>query len=151
MKQTFTGINERVVKFKHIPNKFSCLPILKKAIKSPEKAPKASIIRQAFLDVSMVNKHRGLSLIAKEAGINVDELKPGEFLLFLNANRTQAAMYGAMGVLTYIAHPRKHRISSLILKNLPEIFKGEAFDYDKELKPFLETFLKVGRRKKPTV
>ena len=135
-------INKSVLKFVHKPNKHQSLPIVRKPLMVGTQ-PKKPFVRQAFLDVSMVNRHNGFSRIAKDAGIDIAKLKHGEFVLFINADRTKIAVFGASGTLTYVYHPEGHKISTLIINKLPEIFGGkEYFDYDSALKPFLEEYLK---------
>ena len=134
--------NKSALKLSHKPNQFLNVPLFKKSY-IPKRKDRTTTIRQVFLDVSMVNRHIGLSRTAKDAGIDVTKLEPGEFVMFINPKRTKIALYGAHGSLTYIQSKGTHQpISWLILKHLPEIFNGTAFDYDAALKPWLEAYLK---------
>lgn len=51
------------------------------------------------------------------------------------------AFLGPNNALVYVKHPKDQAISYEILRNLPTLFQGQSFDYDRALRPFLESYL----------
>lgn len=141
-------VNKKVYSFEHKPLKFLNLAVFKKLRPSGSQTS-TTTIRQAFLDVSMANHHEGLVRIAESRGVDVLDLKPGDFLLFINPGRSYIKIMGANCAapgfppsfpITSVKAPRG-RISPLLLRELPKFFNGKPFDYDSALKPILEAHL----------
>lgn len=146
------SINPRVYDHRHRSKEFQNVAVLRKPVES---VPGRTTIRQLFLDCSMANHHEGLPAIAKKRGVDPDTLKPGDFLLFMNAPGTYAKLLGAGNTIVSIKAPRG-KIAPLLISRLPEIFCGQQFDYDAALRPILEAHLAEkaktrARRKKAEV
>lgn len=151
------NLSDQAIGYKHVPLIFLNIAALKRLGPSAETTGRSSI-RQVFLDVNMVNHHQGLLEIARKKKVDVTELKPGDFLLFINARGSYCKIMGAnispagrppMFPVTSIKSPRG-QISPLILRELPKFFFGQPFDYDATLKPLLEAHLNKQTRERAT-
>ena len=140
-------INKHAVTWKWKANKFQSVPIFRQ----PDRHAGGSEcrIRQAILDVSMVNRQKGLSKVAARHKIPLNSLKPGDFVLFINPKFTSIALLGYGGALLYKKAPGGNKISPLFLKALPQAFRGGDLNYDKVMGPVLEQFI-VKKRKRAT-
>lgn len=85
-------------------------------------------------DVHMYNGHEGLAAIArKELRIKVDELKPGEFVLFMNKSFTAFKVYAANNMILHHKSPTGSRLNAKAVLQLPHFIKGQHINYDKAL------------------
>lgn len=137
-------ITKKALEYVHKPKKFHCIPMLTKA----DMARTLPRIRQAFLDVSMNCQHRGLTKVAKRGGVNVHDLKPGEFVLFVNARFDKMKLFATQNIIIYIAAPKGRKVSQKFLEELPKIFDTNAtLNYDEALQPVLKKYLEPRSRK----
>jgi hypothetical protein len=88
-------------------------------------------------------RHDGFAAIASEFEIDAKNLPIGKFLLFTNAALTKAAVFGPNNVLLFIEHPEKRRIDLSIIPEIPLLFSGKKFDYDRAMSKILEKKLKL--------
>lgn len=84
-------------------------------------------------DVDLRNSHDGLAALAKKAKINVEALKVGEFVLFINAKITAVKLYGANNWVSSYKHPQGHRLNPATLVNLPKFVEGGKISYPQAL------------------
>lgn len=110
-------------------------------------------MRQAFLDIPGNWRHDKLTEVAKKGGINLAELAPGDFVLFMNGDWSRMFLMGHGNVLVDLKAPKRHKISILFLKALPKLFRsGASLDWATAMKPLLETYLvERGKQKRPKV
>ena len=95
-----------------------------------------NMIMHIYTDVYMSNSHEGLAAIAaKENGVNVRNLKPGQFALFVNTPFNACKIYAANNVILYYRHPKNHRLDVNAVRLIPQFFDGENQDigYNKAL------------------
>lgn len=85
----------------------------------------------------MRNRFDGLSEIAKKNGIDVQKLKPGQFLVFINSEKTMITVYAANNIIASHRSTRG-RIDERAIALIPETFlmKGRL-DYDDALRDTL--------------
>ncbi len=69
----------------------------------------AGRIAQVILDVDLRNSHDGLMEIAKQKGLSLKDLKPGQYLVFVNLNRDRFKIFFTFFTL----HCQINKISSL--------------------------------------
>lgn len=146
------GLNKKIYSFKHKPNKFQGVAVLKPddATIGGESTPAKPMIRQAFLDVSMTNRHWGLADIARKAGIDVASLRKREFIMFVNPERTTVALFGYGGTLTYISRRYSKTIGQNllaqdVLEEISDLYTSE-WGCEPKLKSFLRAYLPQGKR-----
>lgn len=86
-------------------------------------------------DVHMANCHEGLRQIAKdELKIDVLDLRPGQYVMFTNADFTAVKVFGAGNTfLHHRSRERGHRLNPKATMLLPEFIKGHKLNYDKAL------------------
>lgn len=94
------------------------------------------IVRCVF-NADLRCSHDGLTLIAKELKLDVDDLKPGEVIVFVNAKRTHIKLYGSMNVLVHYKNKDGRKIEMKTLALIPKFFNGREFQYDKALRQVL--------------
>ena len=85
-------------------------------------------------DTYMNNAHEGLAAIAKkELKVNVSDLRPGEFVLFMNARFTAFKVYGAGNMILHYRDPNNRRLNAKAVLQLPHFIRGQHINYDKSL------------------
>ena len=96
-------------------------------------------VMHVFPNVSMSNGHDGLRGVAKKVGkLDVDDLKLGQFALFVNRPFTACKLFAANNVLVHYKHPQNHCLDYKALKLLPEFFDGQDIGYTKALRQVLK-------------
>ncbi len=102
-------------------------------------------IIQVFMNVDMRNMHEGLAEIASKNGINVQELKLGQFVVFINAMKTRVKIFAANDVVAY-QRSRSGKIQMETIQRIPESFGAGGFDYDSALRAVLTKLLTKQKR-----
>lgn len=103
-----------------------------------------SIIR-CYLNSDLRAGHDGLAKVALKDKIRVQELSPGEFVIFINARKDKVKVYAAQNVVAYLRSP-SGRIDMNTIREIPRVFNGAAINYDAALKKILsENLLKRNR------
>lgn len=74
--------------------------------------------------------HEGLRMLAKRLKRDPD-LKPGQFLVFLNSRQSQAKILTAGDVLLHLRPPGANKLNLEAIAKLPEFFGGGGFNYTK--------------------
>lgn len=72
-------------------------------------------IIQLFTEVNMGKQHNGLREIAKKGNINVDRLKHGEFVVFLNKKANAMKVWATSGVLGYMKTTSRYSIDDVAM------------------------------------
>lgn len=85
-----------------------------------------NIVLRVFEETDLRCGHNGLGKIAKRHGIY---LKPGEFLVFMNAQETGCKILSAQNLLLYLKSETK--ITREQIERIPLLFKGQAFTFRK--------------------
>lgn len=104
-------------------------------------------------NVSMGNGHIGLALIAKKhAKIKVEELGPGEIVMFLNKAKDKLKIIGHKGVVMgYLRQPHGKRIMLEAIQFIPQTFGGSgAIHYDRALEEALTKRLQRDGSRRPS-
>lgn len=98
-------------------------------------------IVRLFKDADLRCQHEGLRQTAKDADIDLDKLKQGEHVVFLNAKLTKVKIYSLGGILTYYRAP-SGRLNLHMIAEIPKCFgsKGEL-DWKKAEKIALDKML----------
>lgn len=89
-------------------------------------------ILQVFFDVDLRNGHEGLREIAKKAKVDVENLKEGEFLIFLNTRKDKVKVYASNDVYAYYRSPTG-RIQLEAIRHIPNAFNGTSINMEKAL------------------
>lgn len=96
-----------------------------------------------FPNTHLGNSHTGLKAIAKEHGVNLDQLSPGEFVVFTNRAKTGVKIFTRGNTLSYTRAPGSERLDLETIRLIPTYFQGGAFQYDQALKNRLLKSLKA--------
>jgi hypothetical protein len=113
------------------------------------KAPDFSLARslrivQLILDADMRCRHDGLAKVAKDAGVDVDTLTDGQFVVYLNRKRNYLCLYGSRNLLASV-RLKTGTIDVDTIRFIPGIFMAKGrLDYNDALRKALE--LKLPRR-----
>lgn len=91
-----------------------------------------------FPDADMRGQHLALSTVALKVKIHTDELKSGEFLVFVNRKRDKLKMYTGGNVVAYLKMPQGQRIDPAVIRNLPKHFSGAGINYDAAMKETMQ-------------
>lgn len=98
-----------------------------------------SQIVRVFPETNLINGHLGLSKIAKDAKVDVNTLKDGEFLIFINKRQSAFKLYAAKQILVYYRHPKQHRMELQAIQYIPQIFQAKKrISYDEALTVLLK-------------
>jgi hypothetical protein len=76
---------------------------------------------------------QGLSLLAKDHGIDLSKLNVGEFVLFVNTKKTSFKLYTANNTICYVKMPGNRRVDLRVIQDIPKYFNGSSLDYNKAL------------------
>lgn len=89
---------------------------------------------------SMVNGHAGLLEVVKQSKlkVNPEELKPGEFIIFINTPFNAVKLLAANNVLIYYKHPKGHMLNYEALRLVPTFFDGQQLNYPAALKSIIK-------------
>lgn len=102
-----------------------------------------SRLLQVFLNVDLRCAHDGLAKVAKDNKIKIEDLEPGEFVVFVNSHKNRLKLFTANGVLAYLKL-KTGKIDLRTIALIPQAFKGSGrIDYDKALKDMIDEHLKV--------
>ena len=74
----------------------------------------------------------GLTIIAKKAGVNSDDLSDGEFLVFINKKKNMMRVFHGNMFTHY--RPESGRVNYGMIQHLPRSFNGTKFDFSEALK-----------------
>lgn len=100
-------------------------------------------ILQIFLNADMRNGHDGLEKLAKDNGINVKELQPGQYVIFVNAHRDRIKLFAAHNVIAYHKLETGRIYDPRVFALIPRAFNGTGrLDMDSALKSVIEEALK---------
>ena len=105
----------------------------------PSTALKTNRIILFFPETDMRNSHVGLAKYAKRRQIFVNELRVGEYVVFLNAKKNNMKIYTANNIIVHLRTPDYSMIDLRVVKMIPEFFKGGSFDYSGALKKTIES------------
>ncbi len=92
-----------------------------------------------FPDTDLRNAHAGLALIAKKYKVDVEDLTPGEFVVFINTKHTVLKMYASSGVIAHLKMKQGHKINPKTIAMIPRYFNGSTIKYDDALREVIET------------
>jgi hypothetical protein len=100
-------------------------------------------VLQIFLNADLRNGHEGLAELAKERGIDVTKLLPGQYVVFVNAGKDKLKLYAAANVLAYLKLTGGQKFDLRVIAFIPKAFNGSGkLDYDKALKDAVEEALR---------
>lgn len=91
-----------------------------------------------FPDTNLQGGHIGLSKLAKENGVDVNKLKLGEYLIFVNRKKDKLKMFASASLIAYLKMPPGGRIDPRTIAILPRYFNGTSIQYDEALKEVLD-------------
>ena len=91
-------------------------------------APRADrgALVQLFFNVNMGKSHGGLKLVAKEHGLDLDVLIPGQYVGFLNRKRTKIKLFSAGNIFAYLALPEDQQVTMEIISQIPQVFQSRV-------------------------
>lgn len=93
-----------------------------------------------FPDVFLGNGHKGLSALASKNGIDVRNLRHGEFLMFVNKQQTALKLFVMGNVVAYLKIPGSERINPKVITMIPRFFNGTEINYNKALRAALSKY-----------
>jgi len=98
-----------------------------------------------FLGADLRCSHDGLKVQAKKSDIDLDKLRTGEAIVFINTKKNRIKAYSYNGVLSYIRLPNSQRIVDLsAIDYFPQEFNPNGtMDYARALKASLKNRLKA--------
>lgn len=100
-----------------------------------------------FLNSDMRNGHEGLALTARQNKIDIAQLQPGQYLVFINSKKDRLKVYAAFGVVAYLRLPSGQTLNMESIRLIPRAFNGGInLDYDKALRETLEEALQRRNR-----
>lgn len=104
--------------------------------------PRGGRLKQAFQDIDMRLSFDGLTELAKKAGIDLNQLEPGEYVAFFNANRNYLKVAAANNVIASRRLPHGRFYDLTCIRGIIEAFQNTGkIDYDTVLKGKLTKLL----------
>lgn len=84
-------------------------------------------------------RHVGLAATAKkEFKVDVNKLKPGELIMFINSRWTQFMVYCSNGILLHYRSPEGKHLNVKALQLVPKFMKNQRIDYGSALREAIE-------------
>ncbi len=116
---------------------------IRKTTYSPRKPiPRGGRLIQAFKDIDMRLSFTGLTEVASKAGIELSDLKPGEYVAFFNTTRTYLKIAASNNVIASRKMPHGRFYDLTCIRGVVEAFQNTgAIDYDKVLQGKLTKLL----------
>lgn len=105
-------------------------------------------VLQVFLNADLRCSHDGLREIAKKGGLDVKDLQPGQYIVFLNAAKNRLKLYASNNVVAYMKQPDGSRIDPRMIAELPRAFNGTTINYESAIK---DALIKVFARRGKTL
>lgn len=104
-------------------------------------------VLQIFLNADLRCSHDGLREIAKKGGLDVKDLQPGQYIVFLNCAKNRLKLYAAGNVVAYMKQPDGGRIDIRMIAELPRAFNGTSINYETAIKEALaKVFARRGKK-----
>lgn len=89
-----------------------------------------------FKNTDMRNAHAGLLSICKKEKVDAQNLKVGEFVLFINRTQSVIKLLGPNGTIVHVKSG--HRLDLRTIQQIPENFNGTGWTYASALKKVVE-------------
>lgn len=102
------------------------------------------IVRIIF-NTDLRNSHDGLTTLAHDFDIDTATLKPGEYVVFINAKKNALKFFAAGQVVAHFRMPSHRKMDMRIIGMIPRFFNGRELKYDDALKELITTEFKRGR------
>lgn len=96
-----------------------------------------------FANTDMRCAHRGLATIANKAGINVNDLRAGDMVVFTNAKFNRIKIFTAGNTIAYQKSWNDQAMPPHLISLLPRYFNGKALDFDAAMKDAVEHAYKL--------
>jgi hypothetical protein len=90
-----------------------------------------------FPDTFMGNGHDGLARIAKRHDIDVTNLRWGEYVIFMNKNKTALKLYSQGNLIAHLRMTGSNTIDMHTISMIPRFFNGTRINYDAALREVL--------------
>lgn len=103
-----------------------------------------------FGNVSMTNGHDGLAELAASK-VDVDELKPGEFVAFINKSFSAMKLMSANGILVHWRKSSHKQLYETVVDTLPRFMQGEDIGYTREVSAAIARYYKKFLQRKQAV
>lgn len=102
---------------------------------SSAKGPVQGMIFGWVPNADLRNRHLGLAEIAKtELKVKVEDLAPGEMVMFINTSWTQFVLYCANHILIHHKRPDGKHLNPKALMLVPQFMEGQRINYAAALK-----------------
>ncbi len=95
-----------------------------------------------FGNVSMTNGHLGLSYIAEQHKVAIDDLRPGEFVCFVNKPFTAMKLLCPGGVLIYWKQTNRRLLFKEVIDTLPQFLADADIGFSQEVKQAISKYYK---------
>lgn len=95
-----------------------------------------------FGNVPMTNGHDGLAEIAAEHKVKLDDLKPGEFVAFVNKTFTAMKLLCPGGVLIHWRNPSHRVLFKEVVDTLPQFMADADIGFSLDVKQAIAKYYK---------
>jgi hypothetical protein len=121
---------------KILPNKkkfHNCYSRFNKISKVPNK--KNHIVKNGyFANADMRCGHDGLQKMAQTRNIDLENLWPGQLVVFVNTKQDRVKVFTTGHMFSYLKMPSGQRINPGVISLIPKFYSGGRIQYDKALK-----------------
>lgn len=93
-------------------------------------------IQEIFFDTDLRNGLDGLIDVAKKRNVDIDKLKKGDFLVFVNTKRDKMRLVPCKDLFANYRSPTG-RIELNMIRHIPEYFDGSELGFSKALEKAL--------------
>ncbi len=96
--------------------------------------PHVNRLLRYYPNTDLRNSHHGLSLIAKKDGLNLSKLPLGDYVVFINNQRTDMKMYAPGNIVAHVKMEKGMKINERAIRLVPKFFSGGQIHYSDALR-----------------
>lgn len=106
---------------------------------------KENKVLQLVFNADLRGGHDRLAKDASKLGIEVDRIKVGDFVVFVNRKRSALKIYAAGFTIAHFRMPDGRVMDPRILRLVPKFFNGKELNYSGALEEVIKKEFKLGQ------
>lgn len=91
-----------------------------------------------FPETNLQNGHDGLKKLAKKEGLDLTDLGPGQFVIFVNKRKNALKMFACGYLIAHLRLPDGERLNPETIQFIPKFFNGTRIDYSGALREVMK-------------
>lgn len=100
-------------------------------------------VLQIIFNADLRGGHDRLAKIAKDLKVDINTIKVGDFLVFVNRKRSALKVYAAGHTIAHFRMPDNRVMDVRILKLIPKFFNGKELRYNAALEELIKKEFRI--------